>query len=153
MDRDHPVSSVSTLEALLARAQANRRFTTLLLGVFAAVALMLAAIGVYGVIAYSTQQRTQEIGIRLALGATERHVITMVIVEGLKIGMCGMAIGVAAALVLTRLMSGLLFEVGERDPLTFVSLPLLLMTLAVAASWIPARRAVKINPIVALRAE
>jgi putative ABC transport system permease protein len=153
VDRDQPVSSVRTLETLLARAQANRRFTTLLLGIFAAVALILAAIGVYGVIAYSTQQRTQEIGIRVALGATERHVIRMVIVEGLKIGICGMAIGVAAAFVLTRLMSGLLFEVGERDPLTFVSLPVLLMTLAVAASWIPARRAVRIDPIVALRAE
>jgi putative ABC transport system permease protein len=153
LDRDQPVSNVRTLQAMLAGAQANRRFTTLLLGIFAAVALVLAAIGVYGVIAYSTAQRTQEIGIRVALGATRQHVIRMVVAEGLKIGACGMILGVAAALVLTRLMSGLLFEVGEWDPLTFVSLPLLLMVLAIAASWIPARRAVSIDPIVALRAE
>jgi putative ABC transport system permease protein len=153
LNRDQPVSSVRTVEAMLVRAQANRRFTTLLLGVFAAVALILAAIGVYGVIAYSTAQRTQEIGIRMALGATRQHVIRMVVVEGLKIGLYGMVAGVAAAFVLTRLMSGLLFEVSERDPLTFVSLPLLLMALAIAASWVPARRAVRVDPIVALRAE
>ena len=153
LDRDQPVSSLHTLEAMLTRAQANRRFTTLLLGIFASVALILAAIGVYGVIAYSTAQRTQEIGIRIALGATRQHVIKMVVTEGLKIGALGMIVGVAAAFALTRLMAGLLFEVGVRDPLTFVSLPLLLMALAVAASWIPARRAVRIDPIVALRAE
>ena len=153
VDRDQPVSSVHTLEAMIVSAQANRRFTTLLLGVFAAVALILAAIGVYGVIAYSTAQRTQEIGIRMALGATRQHVIRMVVSEGLKIGVYGMIVGVAAAFVLTRLMAGLLFEVGERDPFTFLSLPVLLIALAVVASWIPARRAVHIDPIVALRAE
>jgi ABC-type antimicrobial peptide transport system permease subunit len=138
---------------MIVSAQANRRFTTLLLGVFAAVALILAAIGVYGVIAYSTAQRTQEIGIRMALGATREDVIRMVVSEGLKIGVYGMIVGVAAAFVLTRLMAGLLFEVGERDPFTFLSLPVLLIALAVVASWIPARRAVRIDPIVALRAE
>ena len=153
VDRDQPVSSVHTLEAMIVGAQANRRFTTLLLGIFAAVALILAAIGVYGVIAYSTAQRTQEIGIRMALGATRQHVIRMVVSEGLKIGVYGIIVGVAAAFVLTRLMAGLLFEVGERDPFTFLSLPALLIALAVVASWIPARRAVRIDPIVALRAE
>jgi putative ABC transport system permease protein len=153
VDRDQPVSSIRTLDAMLARAQANRRFTTLLFGVFAVVALVLAAVGVYGVIAYSTAQRTQEIGIRMALGATRQHVMRMVVVEGLRIGGWGLAVGVAAALALTRSMGGLLYEVSARDPLTFISLPLGLMVLAVAASWLPARRAVRVDPIVALRAE
>lgn len=153
IDRDQPVSSVRTVDAMVARAQANRRFTTLLLGLFAVVALVLAGIGVYGVIAYSTAQRTQEIGIRMALGAGRAHVLKMVMAEGLKIGAAGLLLGVAVALALTRLMSGLLFGVSERDPLTFVALPLVLLAIAAAASWIPARRAVRVDPIVALRAE
>ena len=153
IDRDQPISSVRTLDAIVARSQANRRFTTLLLGVFSLVALILAGIGVYGVIAYSTAQRTQEIGIRMALGAGRTHVLRMVVAEGLKIGAAGLLLGVAVALALTRLMSGLLFEVSERDPLTFVALPLVLLAIAAGASWIPARRAVRVDPIVALRAE
>jgi putative ABC transport system permease protein len=153
IDREQPVTSVRTLDAMIARVHANRRFTTLLLGLFAAVALILAAIGVYGVIAYSTAQRTQEIGIRMALGAGQTHVLRMVVGEGLRIGAAGLVVGVAAALMLTKLMSGLLFGVSARDPLTFVALPLVLLAVSAAASWIPARRAVRVDPIVALRAE
>jgi putative ABC transport system permease protein len=153
LDRDQPVTSVRTLDAIVARAQANRRFTTLLLSLFSIVALVLAGIGVYGVIAYSTAQRTQEIGIRMALGAARGHVLRMVVGEGLKIGAAGLVLGVAASLALTRLMSGLLFGVSERDPLTFVALPLALLAVAAAAAWIPARRALQVDPMVALRTE
>jgi putative ABC transport system permease protein len=152
-DRDQPITSVRTLDAIVARAQANRRFTTVLLGLFAVVALVLAGIGVYGVIAYSTAQRTQEIGIRMALGAGRGHVLQMVVGEGLKIGATGLLLGIVASLALTRFMSGLLFGVSERDPLTFVLLPLALLTIAAAAAWIPARRAIKVDPMIALRAE
>jgi putative ABC transport system permease protein len=153
IDRDQPVSSVRTVEAIVARAHANRRFTTLLLGLFAAVALVLAGIGVYGVIAYSTAQRTQEIGIRMALGAGRSHVLRMVVGEGLRIGAAGLLLGIAVSLALTRLMSGLLFGVSARDPLTFVALPVMLLAVAMAASWIPARRAVRVDPMIALRGE
>jgi putative ABC transport system permease protein len=153
IDRDQPVSSVRTLDAIVARAQANRRFTTVLLSLFSIVALVLAGIGVYGVIAYSTAQRTQEIGIRMALGAGRGHVLRMVVGEGLKIGAAGLVLGVAASLALTRLMSGLLFGVSERDPLTFVALPVALLAIAGVAAWMPARRALRVDPMIALRAE
>ena len=153
LDRDQAISSVRTLDAIVATAQANRRFTTVLLGLFAFVALVLAGIGVYGVIAYSTAQRTQEIGIRMALGAGRGHVLRMVVGEGLRIGATGLLLGVLASLALTRFMSGLLFGVSERDPLTFVTLPLALLVIAAAAAWIPARRALRVDPMVALRAE
>ena len=153
VDPEQPVASVRTLDALLARSQANRRFTTLLLGVFAIVALVLAAIGVYGVIAYSTAQRTQEIGIRLALGAQRRDVLAIVLGDGVRIAAGGLVVGVLAALPLTRLLSNLLYGVGPADRLTFVTLPLVLLAVAVAASWIPARRALRVDPVVALRAE
>ena len=153
LDRDQAISSVRTLDAIVATAQANRRFTTILLGLFAFVALVLASIGVYGVIAYSTAQRTQEIGIRVALGAGRGHVLRMVVGEGLKIGATGLVLGVLASLALTRFMSGLLFGVSERDPLTFVTLPVAILVIATTAAWIPARRALRVDPMAALRAE
>ena len=115
------------------------------------VAVALAAVGIYGVIAYSTAQRTQEIGIRTALGAGHADVLSMVLKEGLIIGGVGLAFGIAGALVLTRFLSGLLFGVSTRDPITFVALPLGLLLVAVLATLIPAARAVRVNPIVALR--
>jgi putative ABC transport system permease protein len=153
IDRNQPIHSTRTLEGLLAASQANRRFTTLLLGLFSFIALVLAAIGIYSVIAYSTAQRTQEIGIRMALGARRADVLTMVLREGALIGALGLMLGIGAALPLTRFMSGLLFGVGARDPITFVALPLGLLAVAALATLVPAARAVRVNPVVALRSE
>ena len=153
IDRNQPIHSTRTVEGILAESHANRRFTTLLLGLFSIVALALAAIGIYGVTAYSTAQRTQEIGIRMALGARRADVLTMVLKEGVMIGAVGLTLGIAAALALTRFLSGLLFGVGARDPITFVALPLGLLLVAALATLIPAARAVRVNPVVALRGE
>jgi putative ABC transport system permease protein len=153
IDSNQPTASVRSVEAILADAQANRRFTTLLLGLFSIVALALAAIGIYGVIAYSTAQRVQEIGIRMALGASRTNVLTSVLKEAVMIGVVGLALGMAAALALTRFLSGLLFGVGARDPMTFVALPLVLLLVAVLAALIPATRAVRVNPLIALRGD
>jgi putative ABC transport system permease protein len=124
-----------------------------MLGVFAAVALLLAAVGIYGVIAYSTAQRTHEIGVRVALGATRVDVLRMVLRDGLRIGALGSVIGIAAAAATSRLLSGLLFGISPHDPLTFVALPAGLLIVAALASWIPARRALAGEPVTALRAE
>jgi putative ABC transport system permease protein len=153
VDPAQPVASLRTLEDLLARAQANRRFTMIMLGVFAVVALLLAAGGIYGVIAYSTAQRTHEIGVRLALGATRVDVLNMVLRDGLRIGAIGIVLGVVAAAVTSRLLSSLLFGVSAHDPLTFVALPAGLLLVALLASWIPARRALAVEPMIALRGE
>ena len=153
IDPAQPVASVRTLEQLVAGVQANRRFTTMMLSVFATVALLLASIGIYGVIAYSTAQRTKEIGVRIALGATRGDVLRMVLRDGLRIGAYGIAIGIAAAVPASRLLSSLLFGVSPHDPVTFVALPICLLLVALVASWIPARRALGADPIRALRAE
>ena len=153
IDRDQPVASVRTVAEILAQSEANRHFVTLLLGIFATVALLLAAIGVYGVLAYATTQRTQEIGIRMALGADRRAVMRMVLGGGMKLAATGVAIGIVGAFALTQVLSGLLFRVGSRDPLTFVVVPAALATVALLASWIPARRAVRIEPVIALRGD
>src|SRR5262249_16762510 len=145
--------STRTVEGLLAGSRANSRFTTLLLGIFSIIALALAAIGIYGVVAYSTAQRTQEIGIRMALGARRTDILTMGLKEGGMIGVVGLALGIAVALVLTRFMSTLLFGIGARDPITFVALPIGLLLVITAATLIPALRAIRVNPVVALRAE
>ena len=150
-DRDQPIASVRTVDQILATSQANRRFTAYLLGLFSIVALVLAAIGIYGVMAYSTAQRTQEIGVRMALGASRGIVLRMVLVDGLVIAGLGLAIGLSAALILSRYMSSLLFGIGTRDPITFMVLPLALLAIAVIATLIPAARAARVNPIVALR--
>jgi putative ABC transport system permease protein len=153
IDPNQPIHSIRTVEGILAESEANRRFTTLLLGLSSIVALALAAIGIYSVIAYSTAQRSQEIGIRMALGARRTDVVTMVLKDGVMIGAVGVTLGVAAALALTRFLSGLLFGVGAHDPITFVALPLGLLLVAVLATLIPAARAVRVNPVVALRGE
>ena len=153
VDPLQPVASVRTLEDLVARTQANRRFTMVMLTVFAVVALLLAAVGIYGVIAYSTAQRTHEIGVRVALGATRIDVLQMVLRDGLRIGALGTLIGIAAAAAASRLLSSLLFGVSPHDPLTFLVLPASLLVVAVLASWIPARRALAVEPNAALRAE
>jgi predicted permease len=153
IDRNQAIATIRTVPELLAQRELNRRFTTLLLGVFASVALVLAIIGSYGVIAHATAQRTQEIGIRIALGADRRMIRRMVLVGGLRIAATGVALGIVGALGLTRVLSGLLFGVGARDPLTFVVVPAVLLAVALAACWIPARRAMQVEPVVALRGE
>jgi putative ABC transport system permease protein len=153
IDRNLAIASIRTVPELLAQRELNRRFTTLLLGVFASVALVLAIIGTYGVIADATAQRTQEIGIRIALGADRRMILRMVLISGLRIAATGLAIGVFGAFALTHVLSGLLFGVSARDPLTFVVVLGALLVVTLAACWIPARRAMQIEPVIALRGD
>jgi putative ABC transport system permease protein len=153
IDREQAVGAIRTVPELLAQREANRRFTTLLLGLFAVLAVVLAVIGIYGVIAYSTAQRTQEIGIRMALGADRGSVVRMVLAGGLRIAAAGLTIGLLGALALSQVLAGLLFGVTARDPLTFVAVSFALLIVSLAASWIPARRAMRVDPILALRGE
>jgi putative ABC transport system permease protein len=144
---------MKTMEQMLAEKVSLRRFTVLLLSLFAATALILAVVGVYAVMAYSVTQRTHEIGIRIALGAQIVDVMKLVIGQALVLAGIGIAIGVSAALALTRLMSSFLYEVKATDPAIFAAISLLLAGVALVASYLPARRATKIEPLVALRYE
>jgi putative ABC transport system permease protein len=153
VDPDQPITSVQTLDEVLSLASAQRRFNTTLLASFAALALALALIGVYGVVAYSVAQRTREIGIRVALGATRRDVVSLVVTSGLTWTVVGIAIGLAGALAATRLMTGLLFGVTAEDPATFATIAAVMAGVAVSASYLPARRAASIDPASALRTE
>jgi len=130
-----------------------RRFLMALMGIFATLALVLTIIGLYGVISYLVNQRTQEIGIRMALGAQMRDIMGLVLKQGMVLVLTGVGLGLAAAWMLTRVMSRLLFQVSATDPLTFVGISLLLITVALLACYIPARRATKVDPLVALRYE
>jgi len=132
---------------------ADRRFLLLLVGLFAAAALALAAVGIYGVVAFSVTRRTQEIGIRMALGSRRSDVLRLVLGEGARMAALGVAIGVGASLAITRLMSSLLFGISATDPLTFVGVAALLSCVALLASYIPARRAMRVDPTIALRYE
>jgi putative ABC transport system permease protein len=153
IDKDQPVSNIKTMEEILGDSIARQRFSMLLLGVFAGVALLLAAVGIYGVMSYSVAQRTHEIGIRMALGAQTGAVLKLAVGYGLKLVVAGVLIGLVAAFVLTRLMSTLLFGVTPTDPATFALISLLLIAVAALASYIPARRATKVDPLIALRYE
>ena len=153
MDPEQPMAAISTMDDLLAGSLARSRFTMLVLGVFAALALVLASVGIYGVIAYSVTQRTQEFGIRMALGANQRDVLRLVLGQGTRLAFLGIGLGVAAALVVTRLMATLLYGVSATDPLTFTAVALLLALVALGACYIPARRATRVDPIVALHYE
>jgi putative ABC transport system permease protein len=148
-----PVYGVRDLDRLLGWAVAQPRFNAFLLGVFAAVALLLTAVGLYGVMAYAVERRTHEIGIRMALGADRPAVLRMVVARGLALASAGLAIGLVGALAATRLMSGLLFEIRPGDPATFAATALVLSAVATLASWLPARRATRIEPMSALRYE
>jgi len=153
IDKDQPVSNIRAMETILADSIARQRFSMLLLAIFASVALVLAAVGIYGVMSYSVAQRTHEIGIRMALGAQTSAVLKLAVGYGLKLVLAGIAIGLVAAFALTRVMSTLLFGVTATDPTTFTLISLLLVAVAAIASYIPARRATRVNPIIALRYE
>jgi predicted permease len=153
IDKTLPISDVRTMDELLSASVALPRFYSLLLTIFAAVALLLATVGIYGVISYAINQRTHEIGIRMALGACPRDVLSMIISQGMKLVLAGIGIGLVGALALTRLMKNLLFGVSATDPLTFIVIALILAFVALLACWIPARRAAKVDPITALRFE
>jgi predicted permease len=148
-----PVHSISSMDQIIARSVANRRFALELLGVFAAVALLLAAVGIYGVMSYSFSQRRHEIGIRFALGAQRMHILRMAIGEGMQLVLIGLMIGLLAAGALTRLVRTMLFEVSPFDPLTFAAISATLAAVALFACYVPARRATGVNPLVALREE
>src|SRR6266511_1837301 len=151
--KDQPVYNVRTMEEFIARSACTRRFAMTLLGVFAGLALALASVGVYGVISYSVAQRAREFGIRIAMGAQARDVLKLVVMQGMMLVSIGVAIGLFASFALTRLTEGLLFGVSAKDPLTFATVALLLTLVALLACWIPARRATKVDPLVALRCE
>ena len=146
-------SDVQPMDALVAKAQANTRFSLLLIGIFAAVAALLAAVGLYGVLSTVVRQRTAEIGVRMAVGAPPSSVFRLVVGYGLRLSMTGIAIGLFAALELTRVLTSMLVGVKPTDPATFVAMAGLFFLIATLASWLPARRAAKLDPVQALREE
>ncbi len=153
VDRNQPIAKIETLEQLLSASLARRRLYMILLGIFAAAALLLASVGIYGVMSYSVNQRTQEMGIRIAVGAERKDVLRLILGQGARAALLGIAVGIATALALTRLMTSLLFGVSARDPLTFAGVATLLTLVGLGASFLPARRATRVDPIVALRHE
>jgi putative ABC transport system permease protein len=153
VDKDQPIYNLKLMDELISGSMSQQRFAMTLLAVFAGVALVLAAVGIYGVTSYSVTQRSHEIGIRMALGASRRDVLNLVVSQGLMLVIVGVSIGLGGAFALTRVMSGLLFDVSATDPLTFVATSVVLTGVALAASFVPARRATKVDPMVALRHE
>jgi predicted permease len=153
LDPEQPVSNVRTLQQVVARSVGDRRLTMLLLGLFATAALALAAVGLYGIVAYAVVQRTREIGIRVALGANRQNVVGLMLSQGMKLVVIGLGLGLAGAFGLTPLLQSLLYDIKPIDPLSFSVVSLALLLVAFLASWIPARRAARVDPMVALRAE
>jgi putative ABC transport system permease protein len=151
--RGLPVARVHTMEETLSRSTSAEDFNTLVMTIFGCSAMVLAAIGIYGLLAYSVAQRSQEIGIRLALGAESSHIRNMMMFQGLRPALLGVICGLAAAFGLTRLLTSFLFGVGTWDPLVFFTVPLILVGIALVAVWVPAMRASRIDPILALRHE
>ena len=150
LDKDQPIYNVRTMDDVVANSLGTRRVSMQLFAVFAIAALLLAAIGIYGVMAYSVTQRTHEIGIRMALGAQKADVLALVIRQGMTLTVIGVVVGLAGAFALTRLLTNLLFGVAATDPLTFVAIPLLLLFVALVACYLPARRAARLDPKIAL---
>jgi putative ABC transport system permease protein len=153
VDKDQPVSRVRTLKGLHGNSMSQQRFNMLLVSLFGAMGLLLAAVGIYGVLSYLVARRIHEIGIRMALGAQRGRILRMVVAQGMGLAVLGVALGVAAALGLTRVLSTLLFGVRPTDPITFTAVAVLLLGVALAACYIPAWRATRIDPMAALRHE
>jgi putative ABC transport system permease protein len=153
VDKNVPLARVRTMQDVVAHSVLRRRFTITLLGIFAGLAMVLAAIGLYGVMSYSVSQRRREIGIRVALGAQRRDVLKLVVGQGMTLAAAGVLLGIVGSLAMTRLISGLLFGVSATDPLTFTALAVLLVGVSLAANYVPARRATRVDPMVALRYE
>ena len=153
VDKEIPVYDIKTMKEVLYASVARERFTVLLLTIFASVALILSAAGIYSVMSYSVAQRTHEIGIRMALGAQMKDVLKLVVRQAMILAMIGVAVGLAGAFTLTRLISSLLYDVSVTDPVTFGLISLLLVSVALVACLIPARRATRVDPVIALRYE
>jgi putative ABC transport system permease protein len=153
IDSNQPLVKVRTMEENMSTSVAQPRFRAWLIGTLALLALVLAAVGVYGVMSYTVTQRTNEIGIRVALGAQPQRVFRLVVGEGLRLALFGVGVGLVAALALTRLLHSFLFGISAYDPLTFIGVSVLLTLVAVAASYFPARRATRVDPMIALRYE
>jgi putative ABC transport system permease protein len=153
IDKNLPVTDIEPLNDALGKSISQERFRTFLLGSFSAIALVLAAVGIFGVMSYSASRRTHEIGIRIALGAGRGEVLRLILGQGMKLALFGLGIGVVAAFLLTRLMSSLLYSVSATDPVTFASVTIILLSVALTACYIPARRAMRVDPMVALRHE
>jgi predicted permease len=153
LDPAVPVTEVQTMDAVVDGANARPRFTLVLLATFAAVALLLAAIGIYGVISYAVSRRTHEIGVRMALGATPANVVSLIVAQGMRVVIAGVVAGLAGAFLVTRLMATVVYGVRVTDPLTFVGVSFLLVCVALMASYIPARRATRIDPLAAMRSD
>jgi ABC-type antimicrobial peptide transport system permease subunit len=151
VDSDQPLADIKTMESVLTSNFGQRKLTMWLIGSFAAMALLLSIIGIYGIIAYSVARRIREVGIRRALGAQQADVLGLVLRQGLSLSLAGIAIGVGGAFTLTRVMKGLLFHITATDPTTFTGIATLFLIVALAASYIPARRAARIDPMAALR--
>jgi predicted lysophospholipase L1 biosynthesis ABC-type transport system permease subunit len=153
VNRDLPLASVQTLDEIEARSMAQTSFVLVMLGLASGVALLIGVVGIYGVIAYAVAQRTREIGVRMALGAQIGHIRTMFLRHGLSLSAAGIGIGIAIALLVTRVMSAFLFGVGPMDPITYVVVSGALISIGLLATYLPARRASRVEPIMALRAE
>jgi putative ABC transport system permease protein len=153
IDPELPIYDMETMSQAVSASVAQPRFYTLLLAAFAGLALLLAALGIYGVISYTVSQRTRELGIRIALGATNERIMRLVLGQGLALMAAGVAIGVLGALALMRVLSTMLFSVRTTDAATFIVVPVVLAVVAAIASYLPARRAARVDPVIAMRAE
>jgi putative ABC transport system permease protein len=153
IDRELPLANIRTMEEMIGRSMSQRRLSTILLGTFSAIALLLATIGIYGVMSYTVSQRQRELGIRMALGASRNGVLGLVLRQGMGLATIGVVLGLFGAFALTRLVASQLYNVGATDPATFVAVTALLTTVALVASLVPAMRATRVDPVVALREE
>ena len=153
LDPDLPVTNVRSMDQLIEASTGQRRFAMLLLGLFSGIALLLASVGLYGVMSYTVTQRAPELGVRMALGAGARDVLGLVLGQGMRLALLGVGIGLVAALAVTRLLRSMLFQVSATDPLTYAGISFLLLVVTLVACWLPARRATRVDPVVVLRAD